>query len=76
MKYPPAQFEKFSTNSSFELIIKINTPKNFKGIYNDNSVSIKLLQRNGPNYNLILLWIPESTKTNKGTFAVSSKAQT
>lgn len=76
IEIPPAQFEKFSTNSSFELIIKINPPKNFNGQYSDNSVSIKLLQRNGPNYNLILLWIPESTKTNKGTFAVSSKAQT
>lgn len=70
------QFKQIPDNSTFDLKLKIKPPKDFVGIYSNDEVIISLKQKDGPQYKLILYWIPESTKSNKGTFAVSSKAQT
>ncbi|MCX7589786.1 MAG: hypothetical protein N2Z85_02510 [Patescibacteria group bacterium] len=69
-------FKKLKPSSTFTIKLRIIPPKEFYGLYESDQVEIKLKQKDGAKYFLILEWIPESTKTNKGTFAVSSKAQT
>jgi co-chaperonin GroES (HSP10) len=73
---PIDQFKKIPAGFVFELIVKIKPPKDFKGIYVNDTAKLELKQKAGPKYVLILKWKPESTKTNKGYFAVSSRAQT
>ncbi|MEW6506783.1 MAG: hypothetical protein AB1432_03440 [Bacteroidota bacterium] len=73
---PIDQFNKIPETTTFELKLKIKPSKEFVGIYKTDEAVIKLKQSAGPKYELILIWIPDAVKTNKGTFAVSSRAQT
>ncbi len=73
---PSEQFKLIPENSSFTLKLKIKPPKDFPGAYDNDEATITLKQKDGPRYKLILHWIPIKGKSNKGTFAVSSKAQT
>jgi co-chaperonin GroES (HSP10) len=73
---PINQFKKIPAGFVFDLKLKIKPPKDFKGIYKTDEAVIKLKQSAGPKYELILNWIPDAVKSNKGTFAVSSRAQT
>lgn len=73
---PVDQFRKIPDSTVFDLRLKIKPPKGFMGIFDTDVATIKLGKADGPRYELILGWIPDPTKTNKGTFAVSSKAQT
>jgi|GEM_PF-5374401 len=41
-----------------------------------NSAVVKLNKNNGPRYVLVVSWQKQNTKSNKGYFAISSKAQT
>lgn len=73
---PDGQFQKITQAAAFELVLKVKPPKDQALIYQSDQAKIKLKKQDGPVYRLILFWVPDSTKTNKGTFAVSSKAQT
>ncbi|MGB4705511.1 MAG: hypothetical protein WBI18_10630 [Candidatus Saccharicenans sp.] len=71
---PPEQFKMIPAGSVFDMKLQFQLPKEF-----DNSeveATVRLEQKAGPAYKLVLTWTPEPGKTNKGTFAVSSKAQT
>ncbi len=70
------QFKFIPDTNTFHLKLKIKPPKDFKGVYDSDEATVKLKQKDGPTYKLILNWIPSETKSNKGTFAVSAKAQT
>ena len=73
---PQDQFKLISDIKTFNLKLKIKPPKDFKGLYDSDETTVTLKQKDGPSYKLILNWIPTEAKSNKGTFAVSAKAQT
>lgn len=70
------EFKQIPDTSTFILKLKIKPPKGFEGEYTSDEATIKLKKKDGPIYTLIITFEQQSTKTNKGTFAVSSKAQT
>lgn len=76
IEIPDDQFNRIPEGAAFELTLKIKPPEGHVGIYARDEAKTKLNKQQGPKYTLVLFWIQESTRTNKGTFAVSSKAQT
>lgn len=76
VEIPQDQFNRLPENKTFELRIQIKPPKEYTALYTSNEVKIKLSKQKGPRYELVLFWVKDQAKTNKGTFAVSSKAQT
>lgn len=76
IEIPDDQFNRIPEGAAFELRLKIKPPEGHVGIYARDEAKTKLNKQQGPKYTLVLFWIQESTRTNKGTFAVSSKAQT
>lgn len=76
IEIPENQFKTIPQASNFELRLKIKPPKNFNHSYFSDETTTVVRKQDGPRYRLVLYWIPDRTKTNKGTFAVSSKAQT
>ncbi len=54
----------------------IKPPQSFDGIYDNNTVTITIQKPSDGKIELVLLFeVPTGTKSNKGTFAVSAKAQ-
>lgn len=76
IEIPQEQFSRIPENKTFELKMQIKPPKEYTALYTSNEAKTKLSKQKGPRYELVLFWIREQTKSNKGTFAVSSKAQT
>jgi hypothetical protein len=72
---PGEQFKKLP--DEFSLRMTIIPPKGWTGISSSNEVTVKAEKSDGPKFEFVLLWQKEGdVKTNKGHFAVSSRAQT
>lgn len=74
IKIPSEQFRLIPPGSAFKLKLQFKLPVEFG--YSSDEATARLEQKTGPAYELVLTWKPAPEKTNKGTFAVSSKAQT
>lgn len=74
IKIPSEQFRMIPPGSVFDLKLQFKPPREFGNSIEE--ATARLEQKAGPAYKLVLTWKPAPEKTNKGTFAVSSKAQT
>lgn len=75
ISFPSREFRDMP--DEFVLKLKIKPSRNFDGSYSKDTVDVQVSKRDGPQYEFQLLWVPnQGERTNKGTFAVSSKAQT
>ncbi len=74
LRIPEEQFRRIPARADFDLKLKIRPPIEFG--YTSDEATVRLKQEQGPTYELILFWKSVDTKSNKGTFAVSAKAQT
>lgn len=68
-----------SANNSVEevyLLMSVFPQKGFTGVFDTNTLLLRIEPEQSGEYEFTLLWLRSLAKTNKGTFAVSSKAQT
>jgi hypothetical protein len=72
--FTPDQFNKLPEEFQLTLTVKPKDPKKYPA--DKNSAVVKLNKTNGPRYVLVVSWQKQNTKSNKGYFAISSKAQT
>jgi hypothetical protein len=72
--FTPDQFNKLPEEFQLTLTVKPKDPKKYPA--DKNSAVVKLNKNNGPRYVLVVSWQKQNTKSNKGYFAISSKAQT
>ncbi len=68
------QFNKLPNEITLKFTIKPKDPKKYNS--ETNVVTVKVLKPQKPTLIFVVTYIKSDTKTNKGTFAVSSKAQT
>ncbi len=73
---PPEPFARLPAAAAFDLVVRIRPPQEYTGRYDSDTATVRLKKSDGPTYALVLSWTQDPTKSNKGTFAVSSKAQT
>jgi len=72
--FTPDQLNKLPEEFQLTLTVKPKDPKKYPA--DNNSAVVKLNKTNGPRYVLVVSWQKQNTKSNKGYFAISSKAQT
>ena len=68
------QLNKLPEEFQLTMTVKPKDPKKYPA--DKNSAVVKLNKNNGPRYVLVVSWQKQNTKSNKGYFAISRKAQT